>query len=88
MCPLISQVDWENERECFETFAAAIGDFYAMHPPCLPNPDREEGSEIYRVGKSKKDLNTGMPDSFSHNFSHSKYRVSEESIALGTGIAN
>jgi len=53
-----NNVDWENERECFETFAAAIGDFYAMHPPCLPNPDREEGSEIYCVGKSKKDLNT------------------------------
>jgi len=55
----LNQVDWENEMECFETFAAAMADFYAMHPPFLPNPNGDEHSQTYYVGKSKQTLNTG-----------------------------
>jgi hypothetical protein len=46
-----NQVDWENEMECFETFAAAMADFYAMHPPLLPNPNGDELSQAYYDGK-------------------------------------
>lgn len=46
--------------ECFETFAAAMADFYAMHPPFLPNPNGDEHSQTYYVGKSKQALITGM----------------------------
>ncbi|KAB1204751.1 DNA mismatch repair protein MLH1 [Morella rubra] len=31
-------VDWEDEKNCFQSISAAIGNFYAMHPPMLPNP--------------------------------------------------
>lgn len=48
-----NQVDWENEMECFETFAAAMADFYAMHPPLLPNPNGDELSQAYYDGKGK-----------------------------------
>jgi len=46
-----NDVDWENEMECFETFAAAMADFYAMHPPLLPNPNGDELSQAYYDGK-------------------------------------
>jgi len=55
----LNQVDWENEMECFETFAAAMADFYAMHPPFLPNPNGDGHSQTYYVGKPKQALITG-----------------------------
>lgn len=36
-CSLM-QIDWEDERSCFQGIAAALGNFYALHPPTLPNP--------------------------------------------------
>jgi hypothetical protein len=45
--------------ECFETFAAAMADFYAMHPPFLPNPNGDEHSQTYYVGKPKQASNNG-----------------------------
>ncbi|KAJ6696870.1 hypothetical protein OIU85_003247 [Salix viminalis] len=33
-----NDVDWEDEKNCFQTIAAAVGNFYAMHPPLLPSP--------------------------------------------------
>jgi len=53
-----NNVDWENEMECFETFAAAMADFYAMHPPFLPNPNGDGHSQTYYVGKPKQALIT------------------------------
>lgn len=52
-----NNVDWETEIECFETFAAAMADFYAMHPPFLPNPNGDEHSQTYYVGKPKQASN-------------------------------
>lgn len=49
-----NNVDWESEKECFETLAAAMADFYAMHPPFLPNPNENEHSQTYCVSKSKQ----------------------------------
>ncbi|KAM7510885.1 hypothetical protein LguiB_009760 [Lonicera macranthoides] len=33
-----NDVDWDNEKSCFQSIAASLGNFYAMHPPLLPNP--------------------------------------------------
>ncbi|GAB2271897.1 DNA mismatch repair protein [Dionaea muscipula] len=33
-----NDVDWEDEKNCCQAISAAIADFYAMHPPMLPNP--------------------------------------------------
>ena len=47
------QVDWEDEKNCFQSLAAALGNFYAMHPPLLPNP-LGEGLEFYKKRKHGK----------------------------------
>lgn len=41
------QVNWEDERSCFQTISAALANFYAMHPPILPNPSGD-GLQHYR----------------------------------------
>lgn len=47
-----NDVTWNDEKVCFQTIAAALGNFYAMHPPLLPNPSSEGGSDFYkRQGK-------------------------------------
>ncbi|GLT32860.1 hypothetical protein SLA2020_074940 [Shorea laevis] len=48
-----NDVDWEDEKNCFQTIAAALGNFYAMHPPLLPNPSGD-GLEFYRKRKPVK----------------------------------
>ncbi|PIA47206.1 hypothetical protein AQUCO_01400116v1 [Aquilegia coerulea] len=48
-----NDVDWEDEKSCFQTISAALGNFYAMHPPLLPNP-AGEGLQFYK----KKQLET------------------------------
>ncbi|CAK7344777.1 unnamed protein product [Dovyalis caffra] len=48
-------VDWEDEKNCFQTIAAAVGNFYAMHPPLLPNPSGD-GLQFYRR-KTEKNHN-------------------------------
>ncbi|GLJ54312.1 hypothetical protein SUGI_1165300 [Cryptomeria japonica] len=47
---LTNDVDWDTEKGCFESIAAAIGDFYALHPPLLPNPS-EEGPKFYQISE-------------------------------------
>ncbi|KAL3513371.1 hypothetical protein ACH5RR_026088 [Cinchona calisaya] len=42
-----NDVDWDDEKICFQTVAAALGNFYAMHPPLLPNPSGE-GLQFYK----------------------------------------
>ncbi|KAK9066815.1 hypothetical protein SSX86_014138 [Deinandra increscens subsp. villosa] len=41
-----NDVVWNDERICFQTIAAALGNFYAMHPPLLPNPSGDN-SDFY-----------------------------------------
>ncbi|KAI5069224.1 hypothetical protein GOP47_0015525 [Adiantum capillus-veneris] len=45
-------VDWDTEKMCFETFAAALADFYAMHPPMLPNPT-DDGLSFFKLQKGQ-----------------------------------
>ncbi|XP_039124068.1 DNA mismatch repair protein MLH1 isoform X1 [Dioscorea cayenensis subsp. rotundata] len=47
-----NDVDWEDERECFQTISAAIANFYAMHPPILPNPSGS-GIQFYKKTKDQ-----------------------------------
>ncbi|KAL0927023.1 hypothetical protein M5K25_001175 [Dendrobium thyrsiflorum] len=60
-----NDVVWTSEKECFQTIAAAIGDFYAIQPPVLPNPS---GNGIQFYKNSKRDAGTNavieskMPD--------------------------
>lgn len=42
-----NDVDWDDEKTCFQSVAAALGNFYAMHPPLLPNP-AGEGLQFYK----------------------------------------
>lgn len=42
-----NDVDWEDEKNCFQAISAALGNFYAMHPPLLPNPSAD-GLQFYR----------------------------------------
>ncbi|OMO78905.1 DNA mismatch repair protein [Corchorus olitorius] len=48
-----NDVDWEEEKSCLQSLAAALGNFYAMHPPLLPNPSGE-GLEFYKKRKHEK----------------------------------
>ncbi|XP_058721996.1 DNA mismatch repair protein MLH1-like [Vicia villosa] len=45
-----NDVDWEDERNCIQAVSAALGNFYAMHPPLLPNPSGE-GMLFYKKRK-------------------------------------
>ncbi|XP_020110363.1 DNA mismatch repair protein MLH1-like [Ananas comosus] len=47
-----NDVDWENEKECFQTVSAVLGNFYAVHPPFLPNPS-EDGIQYYKKNVDK-----------------------------------
>ncbi|XP_031389745.1 DNA mismatch repair protein MLH1 isoform X2 [Punica granatum] len=45
-----NDVDWEEEKSCFQAVSAALGNFYAMHPPLLPNPSGD-GLQFYQKSK-------------------------------------
>ncbi|XP_073263098.1 DNA mismatch repair protein MLH1 isoform X2 [Populus alba] len=70
----IAEVDWEDEKNCFQTIAAAVGNFYAMHPPLLPSPSGD-GLQFYRRRKPEKnpddkekatDIDVEMEDELEH----------------------
>ncbi|KAL3638678.1 DNA mismatch repair protein [Castilleja foliolosa] len=42
-----NDVNWDDEKICFQTIAAAIGTFYALHPPLLPKPSGD-GLQFYK----------------------------------------
>lgn len=46
-----NDVNWDDEQICFQTIAAAIANFYAFHPPLLPNPSGE-GLQFYKKASS------------------------------------
>ncbi|KAH8480327.1 hypothetical protein H0E87_030545 [Populus deltoides] len=71
-----NDVDWEVEKNCFQTIAAAVGNFYAMHPPLLPSPSGD-GLQFYRRRKPEKnpddkekatDIGTSAVWNFMHCF--------------------
>ncbi|KAF1876531.1 hypothetical protein Lal_00021245 [Lupinus albus] len=45
-----NDVDWEDEKNCIQGVSVALGNFYAMHPPMLPNPSGE-GLLFYKKRK-------------------------------------
>lgn len=69
-----NDVDWEDEKNCFQTIAAAVGNFYAIHPPLLPSPSGD-GLQFYRRRKPEKnpddkekatDIDVEMEDELDH----------------------
>ncbi|XP_040379646.1 DNA mismatch repair protein MLH1 isoform X1 [Oryza brachyantha] len=52
MLTLGNDVTWDDEKECFRTVAAAIGNFYALHPPILPNPSGN-GIHLYKKNRDR-----------------------------------
>ncbi|XP_027092632.2 DNA mismatch repair protein MLH1-like isoform X1 [Coffea arabica] len=66
-----NDVDWDDEKICFQTIAAALGNFYAMHPPLLPNPSgeglqfykRRVSSNCHQAGGSLKDADDAAVES-------------------------
>ncbi|GAB4861470.1 DNA mismatch repair protein [Ancistrocladus abbreviatus] len=50
-----NDVDWEDEKNCFQSISAALANFYAMHPPMLPNPSGD-GVQFYKK-KSENQAN-------------------------------
>ncbi|KAF9608535.1 hypothetical protein IFM89_009901 [Coptis chinensis] len=49
-----NDVDWEDEKSCFQVISAALGNFYAMQPPLLPNPSGD-GLQFYKKRKQPGD---------------------------------
>ncbi|GAB2217520.1 hypothetical protein Drorol1_Dr00000717 [Drosera rotundifolia] len=49
-----NDVVWDDEKSCLQTISAAIADFYAMHPPMLPNPSGD-GLQQYKRKKEVAD---------------------------------
>ncbi|KAK4256291.1 hypothetical protein QN277_009176 [Acacia crassicarpa] len=45
-----NDVNWGVEKNCIQTIAAALGNFYAMLPPMLPNPSGD-GWRFYKKRK-------------------------------------
>ncbi|KAK7260352.1 hypothetical protein RIF29_26325 [Crotalaria pallida] len=46
-----NDVDWDDEKNCMQGVSVALANFYAMHPPMLPNPSSEEGLLFYKKRK-------------------------------------
>ncbi|OVA20942.1 DNA mismatch repair protein [Macleaya cordata] len=57
-----NDVDWEDEKNCFQAISAALGNFYALHPPLLPNPSGE-GMQFYKKSKQPKNSEQNINDS-------------------------
>ncbi|KAK4838439.1 hypothetical protein QYF36_013745 [Acer negundo] len=58
-----NDVEWEDEKKCFQVIAAAIGNFYSMHPPLLPNPSGE-GLQYYKKRKPLSNPEDGEKSSY------------------------
>ncbi|KAK9758148.1 hypothetical protein RND81_01G210700 [Saponaria officinalis] len=71
-----NDVDWEDEKKCFQTISAALANFYAMHPPILPNPTGE-GLEHYKrkpardsLGEENSSTKSGANDEGQNEVEH------------------
>ncbi|GFZ09731.1 MUTL-homologue 1 [Actinidia rufa] len=63
-----NDVEWDDEKSCFQSIAAALGNFYAMHPPLLPNPSGD-GSQFYKRRKPFRSpqVNDNSPNNTEHS---------------------
>ncbi|KAH9617010.1 hypothetical protein KSS87_023847 [Heliosperma pusillum] len=75
-----NDVEWEDERSCFQTISAALANFYAMHPPILPNPSGE-GIECYTRKPSKESLGGESSSSRSDGKDVEKNEVEHDLLA-------
>ncbi|GJP55119.1 hypothetical protein CLOM_g14106 [Closterium sp. NIES-68] len=49
---LANEVEWDEERACFASLAAALADLYAFHAPLLPRPSNAQGGKGAGAGAS------------------------------------
>ncbi|GMQ02111.1 hypothetical protein CsSME_00048492 [Camellia sinensis var. sinensis] len=78
-----NDVDWEDEKSCFQSIAAALGNFYAMHPPLLPNPSGD-GLQIYKRRKPFR-----SPQAEENSMKNTGYNVLSDvvfAVSCGRGI--
>ncbi|MQL71166.1 hypothetical protein Taro_003440 [Colocasia esculenta] len=68
-----NDVDWEDEKNCFQMIAAAIGNFYAAYPPLLPNPSGD-GFQFYKKNKA----NSSNIQENEENQTNTENKVAEE----------
>uniref|UniRef100_A0A7N0TB33 DNA mismatch repair protein S5 domain-containing protein n=1 Tax=Kalanchoe fedtschenkoi TaxID=63787 RepID=A0A7N0TB33_KALFE len=80
---LANDIEWENEKDCFQTISAAIGNFYALHPPLLPNPSADDGLKFYQKDKHTT-TSTNVASSSKDKESSSKDK--EEDSTMEDGI--
>ncbi|CAA6667797.1 unnamed protein product [Spirodela intermedia] len=71
-----NDVEWDEEKNCFQTIAAALGNFYAMHPPLLPNPSGD-GFHFYK--KDKQDDSSNQDEK--HGQSNAEDNVDHQLLA-------
>ncbi|KAL2653676.1 hypothetical protein R1flu_021804 [Riccia fluitans] len=55
-----NNVDWETEKECFESVSAALAELYMIHTPSLPNP-AGDGVLLYQRHKQMAANASGEP---------------------------
>lgn len=48
-----NDIDWENEKSCFQGISSALANFYALHPPTLPNPSGDN-FQFYKKRRSSR----------------------------------
>lgn len=48
-----NDIDWENEKSCFQGISSALANFYALHPPTLPNPSGDN-FQFYKKRQSSR----------------------------------
>lgn len=77
MLCLGNDVDWDNETNCMQTISAALANFYAMHPPLLPNPSGD-GLQFY---KRKKQTGTDAAIELDNESSGSEDAIDQELLA-------
>ncbi|XP_034679901.1 DNA mismatch repair protein MLH1-like isoform X1 [Vitis riparia] len=48
-----NDIDWENEKSCFQGISSALANFFALHPPTLPNPSGDN-FQFYKKRQSSR----------------------------------
>nr|CAD1824525.1 unnamed protein product [Ananas comosus var. bracteatus] len=77
-----NDVDWENEKECFQTVSAVLGNFYAVHPPFLPNPSGD-GIQYYMKNVDKMSTDEDAQNRLTNSEEDVDYELLAEAETAG-----
>ncbi|RWR92654.1 DNA mismatch repair protein MLH1 isoform X2 [Cinnamomum micranthum f. kanehirae] len=76
---LANDINWDDEKECFQEISAALANFYAMHPPILPNPSGE-GLQLYRKSRSQFETTEAEGNEVNNLVSQDEDMIAEDDI--------